>query len=162
LPALLGLSAATAQPPGPYSQLQILLPGETAAPETGTGKLGVPLDQTAGMPFQITVRACDADWNTVGSISHVVEIASTDESASLPEPVSLVDGETVLTVALNAGGSFTVSVNDPTHPSIPQALSSPLRAIVRQGFEFGRIHHKTHQPEEPVRRRADGNQPLGG
>jgi hypothetical protein len=102
------------------------------------------------MPFQITVRACDADWYTVESISHVVEIASTDESASLPGPVSLVDGEKVLTVTLNASGSFTFSVDDQTDPSIPQAVSAPAQAFVLQGFEFDRINQKNQYAGVPM------------
>ena len=41
------------------SRLQVLLPGESPAPGTSTGKTGTPLAQTAGVPFAITVRACD-------------------------------------------------------------------------------------------------------
>src|SRR5512146_96681 len=59
-PLLLGLSADQAWAAGDYTHLQILLPGETAAPGTSTGKMGTPRDQTAGVPFDVRVRACDA------------------------------------------------------------------------------------------------------
>ena len=50
---------------GPFTRLQVLLPGETEAPGTITGKLGTPEYQTVGVPFTIMVRACDDEWYTV-------------------------------------------------------------------------------------------------
>ena len=44
---------------GPFARLQVLLPGETAAPGTSSGKTGTPNAQTAGIPFYVTVNACD-------------------------------------------------------------------------------------------------------
>ena len=42
---------------GTLSRLQILLPGETAAPGTTSGKTGTPRPETAGIPFSVTVNA---------------------------------------------------------------------------------------------------------
>ena len=50
---------------GPFVQLQVLLPGEAAAPGQPGGKTGTPHAQVTGVPFPVIVRACDADWNTV-------------------------------------------------------------------------------------------------
>jgi hypothetical protein len=44
-----------------YTRLQLLLPGEQAAPGTTAGRLGTPEDQVVGSSFTVTVRACDAD-----------------------------------------------------------------------------------------------------
>src|SRR5262249_1261058 len=48
---------------GAYTRLQILAPGETAAPGAATGKTGTPSAQTAGTAFTVTVNAVDANWN---------------------------------------------------------------------------------------------------
>ncbi|MBP2680463.1 MAG: hypothetical protein H6Q78_326, partial [Candidatus Krumholzibacteriota bacterium] len=72
-----------------YTQLQVLLPGETAAPGTVTGKLGTPRVQTVGVPFTVTVRACDASWYLQPTVTDIVALNSTDESASLPGPAAL-------------------------------------------------------------------------
>jgi hypothetical protein len=37
-----------------YTQLQVLLPGESAAPGTIDGKSGQPDTQTVGVPFNVT------------------------------------------------------------------------------------------------------------
>ena len=63
------LSAAPAIA-GPFSRLQVLLPGETAAPGTSSGKTGSPAAQTAGIPFYVTVRACDSSWELVPTVTH--------------------------------------------------------------------------------------------
>ncbi|UCF04097.1 MAG: hypothetical protein JSV33_09075 [bacterium] len=125
-----------------YTRLQVLLPGETAAPGTPTGKTGAPEAQTAGVPFTVTVRACDGSWNTVTSITHIVSLNSTDESATLPGNTQLTGGEVELTVTFNAGGSFTVSAHDETDPTIPDAQSSFVTAMVLQGFLFNDISQK--------------------
>src|SRR6185503_2491897 len=42
---------------GPFTKLQLLVPGETAAPGTSSGKTGTPSGQTVGSPFPVTVSA---------------------------------------------------------------------------------------------------------
>src|SRR5207249_872981 len=49
--------------PGAFVKLQLLVPGETAAPGTATGKNGTPNTQTAGTGYSVTVNAVDTDWN---------------------------------------------------------------------------------------------------
>src|SRR4029077_15533274 len=41
---------------GGFTKLQILAPGETAAPGTTNGKTGTPAAQTAGTAFNVTVN----------------------------------------------------------------------------------------------------------
>jgi hypothetical protein len=65
-----------------YSRVQVLLPGETAAPGTATGRLGTPTAQTVGIALNVLVRACDSNWNTVSSITNVVALASTNGTAT--------------------------------------------------------------------------------
>ena len=45
---------------GAFAQLQVLLPGQTAAPGTSTGQTGTPTAQTAGTGYTVTVNAVDA------------------------------------------------------------------------------------------------------
>ncbi len=142
------LLAAT--PAGAYTQLQVLLPGETEAPGTGTGKLGTPDAQTLGVSFTVRVRACDDSWNTVTTITNVVDITSTDASATLPPATALTNGTVDLTVTLNAAGSFTISADDNSDPTIPQATSANVTVYAVQGFEFSRISQKNQYAGTPM------------
>jgi hypothetical protein len=111
---------------GNFVKLQLLVPGETAAPGTVTGKTGTPTAQGAGLPFSITVRSVDADWNPVSSV-HTVGISSSDASATLPINGALSAGTRTVSVTLWTVGSATVTANDltdgsktsNTSPSIP-------------------------------------------
>lgn len=145
--ALLPAGSVLAQP---YTQLQVLLPGETAAPNTGTGKVGAPLTQTVGIPFTITVRACDANWNTVSTITNIVQITSSDGTASLPSNTALTGGTAQLSVTLNASGSFTISADDQTDPTIPLATSANVTALLLASFEFDRINQKNQYAGVPM------------
>jgi hypothetical protein len=125
-----------------YTNLQVLLPGESPAPGTGTGKSGAPVSQTVGVPFTVTVRACDASWNLVTTITNSVSLTSADASASLPSSFSLAGGTATVQVTLNAAGSFTFSADDGSDPTIPLATSSSVSSYLLQGFEFSRITQK--------------------
>ncbi|MEE9271266.1 MAG: FlgD immunoglobulin-like domain containing protein [Candidatus Krumholzibacteria bacterium] len=125
-----------------YVQLQVLLPGETEAPGTSSGKLGTPSAQTVGIPFNLTVRACDANWNTMTSITNVVQLSSSEALATLPAAASLMSGTVSLSVTLNAAGSFTLSADDQSDPTIPLATSANVTTFLLQGFDFSRINQK--------------------
>jgi hypothetical protein len=127
---------------GPYTRLQVLLPGETAASGTTTGKTGSPAAQTVGVPFSITVRACDASWATVSTVTNAVRTLSSDASATLPAPAQLVAGAATLSVTLNAAGTFTIYAHDQTDATIPDGASAPVQALAIQGFVFARITQK--------------------
>ena len=127
---------------GPYSRLQVLLPGESAAPGTTTGKTGTPNKQTANVPFTVTVRACDSNWNLVPTMTNAVEIQSTDVSATLPSPAQLVGGSGTFQVTFNAGGTFTVFAHDQTDGTIPDGASANVQSLVLQGFRFATISQK--------------------
>ena len=136
LAALLVAGSAATAHAGPYIRLQILLPGETAAPGSSSGKSGTPRAQTAGVPFTATVRACDAQWNTVTTVANAIQILSTDQSATLPAAAQLVSGTRAFTVSLNAAGTFTVFAHDQTDGTIPDGSSAPVSVIVLKGFRF--------------------------
>src|SRR5207244_11099806 len=62
-----GLSGATSSSfiisAGSFAKLQLLVPGETAAPGTGSGKTGAPSIQSSNVVFAVTVNGVDANWN---------------------------------------------------------------------------------------------------
>jgi hypothetical protein len=75
---------------GSFSKLQLLAPGEVAAPGTVSGRTGTPTAQTAGTAFNVTVNAVDANWNVVTNVTDTVGIASSDNNATLPTNADLV------------------------------------------------------------------------
>ena len=141
--ALWGLTMAPAMASaGPYTRLQVLMPGESAAPGSPSGKTGTAQAQTAGVPFTITVRACDDTWNTVATVTNAVQILSSDASATLPSPAQLVAGQRTFSVTFNAGGTFTVFAHDQTDGTIPDGTSAQVQSLVLQGFRFATISQK--------------------
>ncbi|MHB1050004.1 MAG: beta strand repeat-containing protein [Bacteroidota bacterium] len=101
---------------GAFTKLQILVPGESASPGSGTGKTGTPDVQTAGIPFNVTVNAVDADWNLVNTVTDVIAITSSDGGATLPSNAALVSGTGIRSVTFSTNGSFTVTASDVTDP----------------------------------------------
>src|SRR5207248_11065473 len=112
---------------GAFVKLQLLAPGETAAPGTGTGKTGTPTAQTAGAAFNVTVNAVDANWNLVSSI-HTVGITSSDANATLPANAALVAGTRTFNVTLKTAGSWTATATDITDGT-KTANTSPAIAV---------------------------------
>src|SRR5580765_1836295 len=102
---------------GFFSKLQLLVPGETAAPGTPSGKTGTPSPQAAGTPFNVTVNAVDPNWNLVNTITDTVGLTSSDSNATLPANTPLVAGTKTLSVTLNTVGSRTLTVSDITDGS---------------------------------------------
>jgi hypothetical protein len=119
-------SASFAVSSATYSKLQVLLPGETAAPGTLTGKTGTPTAQVAGTPFTVTVNTVDANWNLANTIVDTVGISGTDARASMPANAPLVSGTKSFSVALNTVGSATVTATDLTDGSKPPNTSSSI------------------------------------
>jgi hypothetical protein len=112
-----GNSASFSVNTGAFAKLQLLMPGETAAPGTTTGKTGTPTAQALGTAFSVTVNAVDANWNLI-STNDTVAITSGDAMAVLPANASLVNGSKSLSVALNTIGSQTITASDITHSGI--------------------------------------------
>lgn len=135
---------------GPYTRLLVLLPGESAAPGTVNGKSGSPLAQTTGVPFTVSVRACDDQWNTVTTIADVIQLFATDASATLPAPAQLQSGVRSFSVTFNAGGTFNIQAHEQTDGTIPDGVSSAVRSLVLQGFTFSRITQKNQNAGAPM------------
>ena len=83
-----GLTSATSAnivvSPAAFTQLQLLVPGETTAPGSASGKTGTPNAQFIGTGFEVTVNAVDAYWNLIDTVSDTVGLSSSDTSATLP------------------------------------------------------------------------------
>jgi|GEM_PF-2000755 len=113
----------------PY-QLQVLLPGETNAPGTLSGKTGTPTAQSLSVNFGIvpvTVNMCDSSWFIVSS-TDTVHITTDDGSATTPVDSGLVNGTlTTTTFSFGSTGTFTVTATDVTTGAmLPNTSSSVL------------------------------------
>ena len=113
------------------SQLQVLLPGETNAPGTVTGKIGTPDPQYVGNPFDITVNACDATWHIATTCSDTVSLTSSDTSAGLPQPAAMLKGTVTFSSVLNpfyfgSSGTWTITATDDTTNTVKSGTSAPI------------------------------------
>lgn len=136
LGAVLTVFWAAAALAGPFVQLQVLLPGEVAAPGAPGGKTGTPYAQVTGVPFPVVVRACDADWNLVVSASDVVRLTSTAGSAALPAPSVLIGGQVSFEVRLTVPGTSRFTAQDQSDLLIPLGASANVTAVNLAGFRF--------------------------
>lgn len=110
-------------------QLQVLMPGETNAPNTLTGKVGTPIAQSASAPdpTTVTINMCDAQWNIVNS-SDTVHLISSDSLATLPSTdAALINGTVTEPMFFgSAPATNTVTASDVTTPAILSNMSSPV------------------------------------
>jgi hypothetical protein len=109
-------------------KLQLLVPGESAAPATLAGKTGTPATQVAGTPFNVIVNGVDEYWNVVPTANDTISLTSSDGAAVLPAGAALVNGTLTFSLTLNTPPSQTLSANSTllridTSPAIP--LSAP-------------------------------------
>lgn len=135
--------------------MQILLPGEEVAHDNMNGKAGTPLPHKAGVPFEVVIRAVDAQWNTASNITDTVIITSTDPQAVLPASLELVSGVATATVTLNTLGAHTFGAIVPTQPTWPLVESSSL-LVQRPGIGLiGEYFDNTLFNGDPVLMRLD-------
>src|SRR5206468_1341109 len=97
-----------------FAKLQLLVPGETASPASAGGKTGSPTVATAGTAFNVTVRAVDAFWNLVNTVTDLVDISATDTNAVLSADAALVNGTNSFSVTFKTAGSRTITATDVT------------------------------------------------
>ncbi len=109
-----------------FTKLQILLPGEIAAPGTATGKTGTPDSQLQFTSFNITVNAVSDDWVLMADVTDTVTFSSSDPIALLPLDTPLVNGSATVEVALDTAGTHTITATNVTDPSIESATSSEV------------------------------------
>jgi len=111
------------------TQLQVLMPGETNAPFTLTGKVGKPDTQPMGAYVSVTVNSVDVDWNIVASCSDTVHLTSSDSAAVIPNDAALVNGTSTFEVLLSTAGNQTVTATDVTNPKVAAGTSSPASIV---------------------------------
>lgn len=125
-----GTSPVFTTVPGAFVKLQLLVPGETAVPGSGSGKSGTPSGQSVSIPFTVTVNGVDAYWNRVTSAADTIAISSSDGSAILPANAALVNGTRVFTVTLKTPGSHSLTASET--PDTGKADSTvPAIAVTR-------------------------------
>ncbi|MFA5857904.1 MAG: hypothetical protein WC955_02445 [Elusimicrobiota bacterium] len=94
------LSPSIYTTPGTPVKLQVVLPGETAKPNTASGKIGTPAIQTAGTRFDTTVKCTDVLWNVVTGANPTVRIETNDVYDTEPAAYPLQDGEGAFGITL--------------------------------------------------------------
>jgi hypothetical protein len=110
-----------------FSQLQVLLPGETNAPNTLTGKVGTPdpVSLGAGGLVSVTINAVDSTYHIVNSGSGTINLTSTDGSAIMPLDANLVNGTLQQQVLFGSTGSWTVTATN-LSGTMPAATSASV------------------------------------
>ena len=112
-----------------FTQLQVILPGETAAPGTPSGKTGTPtpVSEGAGGFETVTVNAVDSTWHLISGIGDTVELSSSDLSALLPGNTALANGTvTFAPLQFNTTGPQTVTATDFSDGSKLPNISTPV------------------------------------
>jgi hypothetical protein len=124
-----------------FTQLLVLLPGETNAPGTATGKIGSPtpvsLNASSGNE-DVTVIAVDNNFYPVSGVADTIGLTSTDTGpvgGTFPNPVSMVNGVATFSdgvsphggpYAFGDQGTFTITATDSSNTNIAAAASSPV------------------------------------
>jgi PKD repeat protein/uncharacterized membrane protein len=110
--------------------LQILLPGEFAAPGEPDGKAGWPHWQTAGQAFEVQVRAVDANFNATLATG-VITLTSTDDQFDGPLTATLDQGVVIFSVVLKTAGTrnFTVEHAELSQVSDAEVYVLPAPAV---------------------------------
>jgi len=124
-----GVSNSCRLLPDGFKQLQLVVPGETVDPgaESGTGKTGQPLVQTAGLPFTVEIRAVDQFWNVVASLNDgaITLNCSSPELLHLVNPgddaAPFVGGRRQVPVVLDGAGNLSLVAADVHHPLASEA-----------------------------------------
>jgi len=110
-----------------FSQLLVLLPGQTNAPNTTTGKVGTPAPfslSASGGVLNFTVLAVDSHWNPVSGVNDTLSFTDTDGGIYSP-PLTLANGTGTFSVFFqNTASNVTITASDTTTPTIGTNVSS--------------------------------------
>jgi uncharacterized repeat protein (TIGR01451 family) len=125
-------SASFAVDAGPVTKLQILLPGEAAAPGTSSGKSGAPTAQTSGVAIlnNVRVNAVDADWNVISGAAPDVVIGSSDGAASMADDNGAAAGNLSLAAGAGTLSSFTFGTGGASQTITATDAAAALGAAV--------------------------------
>ncbi|MCB4757108.1 MAG: Ig-like domain-containing protein, partial [Elusimicrobia bacterium] len=117
--------------PGTARKLQIILPGEVAAPGTGTGKTAaLPTDWMAGVSSLVVVNVVDDNWNVVPDASLSVKLFNNTDMYASSQTLSLQDGTTTFNFVLytaTAASTLTVQWVSGQVLDFPSANSAPFK-----------------------------------
>ncbi|MFC2091297.1 hypothetical protein ACFLTD_00810, partial [Elusimicrobiota bacterium] len=103
-------------------KLQVIIPGENAAPGTTAGKTGGPNSYPAGGTFYPTINICDTYWN-ITDATDTVSVTTTDPNDANPGNVYF-QGSTVTAVEMVTAGSRYVEANSSLYTDFLQAHPS--------------------------------------
>ena len=133
--------------PGAATQLQVLLPGEIAAPGTPTGKIitAVPTSWIAGVASTVTVNVVDSNWNIVPTASLSVRLNNNTDVYSSSATLPLSNGTTTFNFVLytaTAATTFSAQRTSGQLISFPSANSAsftinPNTPMQLQALVFG-------------------------
>src|SRR5205823_4521356 len=112
---------------GAFVKLQLLAPGETAAPGSATGKTGTPAAQITGTAFNVTVNAVDANWNLVSN-TDTVGITTTDANDTHPANAALTAPTQRSSDLFKTAGTRTITATDITDGSKTANTSPSITA----------------------------------
>jgi hypothetical protein len=111
-----------------YAKLQVLMPGETNAPGTATGKIGTPTTQNVNVPFDVVVNAVDDTWHLIKlAPNDIITITSDDPAVYIPADAALVAGTRTFTVTFGSEGTFTVTASDTTDTAKTADTGTPTK-----------------------------------
>ncbi len=111
------------------TQLQVLLPGETNAPNTLTGKGGTPDIQPINNLFPVTVNLVDSTFHIISSSDTVVLNSTTDSTVGDTSPGNaLVGGTAQVNFYFDTAGPQTITAVDTTSTNILSNTSSTVTA----------------------------------
>jgi hypothetical protein len=111
------------------TQLQVLLPGETNAPNTVSGKVGTPIPQSvSGTGTSVTVNSVDSTWHIVNTSGDQIQLSSSDEGASIPSAAPLEGGTVQFTGFFfgTANTTQTITATDTSNTNILSNTSSTV------------------------------------
>ena len=108
------------------TQLQVLLPGETNAPNTLTGKIGTPTPVNSLNTATVTVNAVDSTWHIVNVSGDNIHFTASDSSVITPNDAALANGTVQGTALFISAGSFTFTAHDTTNTNIVSGTSSSI------------------------------------
>ena len=121
--------------PGPYTRLQIVVPGQDPHPGSVSGVDGNPASQAAGQVFQADVYATDDYWNPISS-DDVVQITSNDPGFGSPVSGALTNGSRSFNVSLTTVGTQNLIVTNQTNGSIQGMTSAGIQVINSSAQQF--------------------------
>ncbi len=111
-----------------YTQLQVLFPGETNAPNTVSGKIGTPNPSAYnnGDTITVTVNGCDSTWHIVNFSGDEIYLYSNAGNNFVPQgQTPLVNGTAQMTCAFLASSTTnTITAGDNSNTNILQGTSS--------------------------------------